>query len=48
MTFKQLLEGRNVEGEIYRCDVKEFFGWDLSTKKIDEIHKALMEIKWQK
>jgi len=42
VTFKQLLEGRNVEGEIYRCDIKLFFG-DLSRKKVDEIHKSLME-----
>jgi len=44
MTFKQLIEGRNCEGEIYRCDIKRFFGWGLSSEKVDEIHKALMEI----
>lgn len=47
MTFKQLIEGRNCEGEIYRCDIKRFFG-DIPRDKVDEIYKALMEIKWQK
>jgi len=42
MTFEEMLSGRNVEGEIYRCDIKRFFG-DLPREKVDEIHKALME-----
>ncbi len=43
MSFKELLNGRNINKEIYRCDIKRFFGWDLSSEKIDEIHKALTE-----
>jgi len=45
MTFKQLLEGRNIDNEIYRCDIKRFFGWDIGREKVEEIYKALMEIK---
>lgn len=44
MTFKDVLNGRNVNGEIYRCDVKRFFGWSLSKNKVEEIHRTLMEI----
>ncbi len=44
MTFKQLLKGRNVDNEIYRCDIKRFFG-DLPRDKVDEIHKCLTELK---
>lgn len=43
MTFKELIKGRNVDNEIYRCDIKRFFG-DMPREKVDEIHEALMEI----
>lgn len=45
MTLDDLLNNYNVEGEIYRCDIKRFFGWNLPKEKIDELHKAMTEIK---
>ena len=45
ITSQEVLDGENVEGEIYRCDVKRFFGWGLNMEKVDKIHKVLMEIK---
>jgi len=45
MTFNQILSNYNVDGEVYRCDVKRFFGWDLPEEKVDEIHSALMKMK---
>ena len=45
MTFKEILNNHNVDGEIYRCDIKNFFGWDLSKEKVNELHEALTEIK---
>lgn len=45
MNLKDILDNHNVDNEIYRCDVKRFFGWELSKEKIEEIHKTLMEIK---
>ena len=45
ITLKDILDNHNVDKEIYRCDVKEFFGWDLPEEKIEVLHDALMEIK---
>lgn len=45
ITFKELLEGENIDGEIYRCDIKRFFGCDISKEKVEEIYESLMEIK---
>ena len=45
ISFEELLDGSNIDGEIYRCDIKRFFGWDLSEEKVEQIHKSLMEIK---
>ena len=45
ITFQDVLGGNNIEDEIYRCDIKRFFSWDLPKDKIDEIHKSLMEVK---
>lgn len=45
MTLKDILNNYNVDGEIYRSDVKEFFGWDLPKEKIDELHGVLMEMR---
>lgn len=39
------MEGENVDGEIYRCDIKRFFGWDISKEKVEEIYESLMEMK---
>lgn len=46
MTFKELLKGRNVVGEIYTCDITRFFGLDVcdDREKIKEIRQALNEI----
>ena len=44
ISFNDIIRCSNVDGEIYRCDIKRFFGWDLKREKVDETHKALMEI----
>lgn len=45
MTFEELLKSTNEDGEVYRWDVKEFFGFNLGYKKIDELENAINEIK---
>ncbi len=45
MTLTEILDNHNVEGEIYRSDIKEFFGWDLPKEKIEELHKTLTDLK---
>jgi len=43
-TLNDILNRRNINGEIYRCDVKIFFNiWDDS-KKVDQLHKALTKM----
>lgn len=37
MTFDELLKSDNGYGEVYYWDVKEFFGFNLGTKKTTEI-----------
>lgn len=44
MTLEDILNNHNVNGEIYRCDIKNFFGWDLSKKRIEELHKTLTQM----
>ena len=48
MKLEDILTNYNVDGEIYRCDIKEYFGWELSEEKIDELHKLFTEIRDQK
>ena len=45
LKVKDILDNYNVEGEIYRSDIKEFFGWELPKEKIEDLHGALMEIR---
>ncbi len=45
MTFDELLNSTNEEGNVYRCDIKIYFGWDLDTERIDSLEKAINEIK---
>ena len=45
MTLEDILDNYNADGKIYRCDVKNLFGWDLSTERIDEIVAALEELR---
>lgn len=37
-----LLEGRNCDGEIYRCDMKRFFGFDLRKDYLEKIRSTLI------
>lgn len=46
LKITNIISNYNVNGEIYRCDVKNFFGWDLSKEKVEELHKALTEMKY--
>lgn len=48
ITFKYLINSRNIDGEIYRCDIDRFFGIHLDSKERDDIHKQLMEIRNEK
>jgi len=45
MKLEYVLSHENINGEIYRCDVKRYFGWDLPRKKINELHGVLTRIK---
>lgn len=45
MTLDELLNSNNVNGKIYRCDIRRFFGWNLTSDKVEELHKAMTEIK---
>ena len=45
ITLDYLLSSKNVNGEIYRCDIKRFFGWQLNDKKVEKLHKALTEMR---
>lgn len=42
--FKYLMSYRNINGEIYHCDVDRFLGGNVSLDQRDEVHSALMEI----
>ena len=44
----KILSDYNVDGEIYRCDIKNYFGWDLPKDKIEELHKLFMDIRSQR
>lgn len=44
-SINYILESENINGEIYRCDIKCYFGWNLEKEKIDELHMVLTEIK---
>lgn len=45
MTFKELLNSDDGEGNVYLWDIKEFFGFNLGYKKTDELYRAINEIK---
>lgn len=45
ISLKELLDSENIDGEIYRCDIKRFFGFDISRERVEDLHKALMEIR---
>lgn len=44
ITLDYVLKSRNINGEIYECDIKRFFGWDLSRNKIIELKMALNQL----
>lgn len=43
ISFKDILKGRNVEGRIYLCDIKEYF--HVGMDKAEEIRNHLEEIQ---
>jgi len=45
MTFDELLESNNAEGDVYLWDIKEFFGFNLGCKKTNELWIAVNQIK---
>ena len=45
MTFDELLESDDGEGNIRDWDIKEYFGFNLGYKKTQELWVAVNEIK---
>ncbi len=45
MTFEELLNRTNEEGNVYWCDCRTFFGEQLTYKQLDEIYNAINQIK---
>jgi len=48
ITLNYLLHSCNINKEIYDCDIKRFFGWDLSRTKIIQLKKFLSKVKNEK
>lgn len=44
MTIQYLLDSRNYDGEIYNCDIKRLFGWDLTDESVKELKGYLTEM----
>jgi hypothetical protein len=44
ITFEYLMSHRNIDKEIYHCDVDRFLGGGVGLKQREEVHKALMKI----
>ena len=46
MGLDKVLAGRNVDGRIYLCDVREWLGWEQGSKKAEELREKLEEMEW--
>ena len=44
ITIEFLLKSRNVNNEIYECDIKRIFGWDLNRNRVEELKIILNEM----
>ena len=45
MTFEDILKHRNVNGDIYLCDVRRWIGFDLPIDKARDFWQKVNEIK---
>ena len=44
ITIDYLLKSRNVNNEIYECDIKRIFGWDLNRSRLLELKRILTQL----
>lgn len=45
ISLEAVLNSYNVDGELYRCDIKRFVGVQMSKERVEELHKKFSEIR---